>query len=534
MDEDFDARMSFAADTDINSTRRTCRLDTWTEIDTSASFEEFEPSTGDNSLLGPWKTHDLSEAHSMIDYNLRVFRHLSIIKTSFQCLYLTRDNMMSFINCLGDSSSKYKRIARTTLQALRSGPITVSQRILSQIENEWTGTIRETHHTAPESKMLCTIVHASSISPKTWELSRTLFCLALDEDVLLRIRQYSQLEKSTFLLDGIEENASHLDQETVTSILSHLRDRNMKETLAFAVTQTVDFWRPVSRLNRKKRKLAGDEYGRSVILEPLILSEFPVKSLVQEIYRRHKPSGLLEPDAPCLRFSAQLERLGRQSTTDHKYSLPLKSLDRLPRLAEDGAFLVCSKYRNNKHMCIFVTKDTCDPTRLTDVMSALIEVISAQRFFVLHGYIITDRDGMRYEKGPQVEGPLIPLIKTATQLWGRELLRKFNKEHSEDDYPEIYTYDKSIELALWKSENSLKWLPFSGAPEPERRPNKRPNMFETSQYTRHKLARSGNMPTPESDTTEVEALLKKWGPVRFTKAFGSVMKKFEREVVTID
>jgi hypothetical protein len=534
MDEDFDARMSFAADTDINSTRRTCRLDTWTEMDTSAGFGEFEPSTSDNSLLDLWKTHDLLQPHSMIDYNSRVFRHSSIIKTSFQCLYLTRDNMMSFINCLGDSSSKYKKIARTTLQALRGGPITVSQRILSQIENEWTGTIRETHHTAPESKMLCTIVHASSISSKTWELSRTLFCLALDEDVLLRIRQYSQLEKSTFRLDGIEENAPHLDQETVTSILSHLKNRNMKDTLAFAITQTVDFWRPVSRVNSKKRKFAGDEYKQSVILEPLIRWDFPVKSLVQEIYRRHKPSGLLEPDAPCLRFSAQLERLERQSTTDHKYSLPLESPDRLPRLTEDGALLVCSKYRNHKHMCIFITTDTCDPTRLTDVISALIEAISTQQFFVLHGYYIIDRDGRQYKKGPQVEGPLIPLIKTATQLWGRDLLQKFNKEHTEDDYPEIYTYDKSIQHSLWRSENNLKWLPFLGAPEPERRPNKRRGIFETPQYTRHKLARSGNMPTPESDATEVEALLKKWGPARFTKAFGSVLEKFEREVVTID
>ncbi len=43
MDEDFDGRMSFAADTDINSTRRTCRLDTWTEMDTSAGFESSNP-----------------------------------------------------------------------------------------------------------------------------------------------------------------------------------------------------------------------------------------------------------------------------------------------------------------------------------------------------------------------------------------------------------------------------------------------------------------------------------------------------------
>ncbi|KAE8443596.1 hypothetical protein EG329_001529 [Mollisiaceae sp. DMI_Dod_QoI] len=536
MNEDFDTRMSFAADTDINSTRRTCRLDTWTEAETSADSEEFETSASDNSLLDPWKTHDLFDAHSVVDNNSRVFRHSSIIKTSFQCLYLTRDNMMSFINCLGDSCSKYKRIARTALQALRDGPMTVSQRTLSNIEHEWTGTIRETHHTAPESKMLCAIVHASSISSKTWELSRNLFCLAVDEGALLRIRQYSELEKSTYRLEGIEEIAPHLDPETASSILFHLKNRNMKDTLAFAIAHTVDFWRPISRLSRKKRKLAGYEYEQSVILEPLIRFHYPIKNLVQEIYRRHKPSGLLEPDAPCLRFSALLERLERQSTADHKYSLPLEPSNRLPTLPEDGALLLCSRYRNAKHMCIFVTKDTCDPTILTEVMSVLIETISKQRFFSIDGYSMIGNDGLQYEKGPQVVGPLIPLIKTAAQLWGEGLLHTFNEKHSHDDYPEIYPYDKSIQLALFKGECYLKWQPFSGAPEPEfeRRPKKIRRVFETAQHTQHNLARSEDRPTPESDNAEVGALLKKLGPVRFSKAFRSVLENFEKEVVTID
>lgn len=127
MDEDFDTRMSFVADTDINSTRRTCRLDTWSEAETSAGSEEFEVSASNNSLLDAWKTHDLSEPYALGSHDSRVFRHFSIIKTSFQCLYLTGDNMMSFIRCLGDGSSNRKRIARLTLQALRDGPMTVSQ-----------------------------------------------------------------------------------------------------------------------------------------------------------------------------------------------------------------------------------------------------------------------------------------------------------------------------------------------------------------------------------------------------------------------
>lgn len=98
--------------------------------------------------------------------------------------------------------------------------------------------------------------------------ARTLFRLALDKEVLLRIRQYSQLEKSTCRPESME-NAPHLDQETAISILSHLKNRIMKDTLAFAVAHTVDFWRPVSRLSNKKRKLAGSEYEQSIILEPL-------------------------------------------------------------------------------------------------------------------------------------------------------------------------------------------------------------------------------------------------------------------------
>jgi hypothetical protein len=166
-------------------------------------------------------------------------------------------------------------------------------------------------------------------------------------------------------------------------------------------------------------------------------------------------------------------------------------------------------------------------------MSALIETISEQRFFVLNGCYSTDENGLMLGKGTQVEGPLVPLIKTAAQLWGRDLLRKFNKGHSEDDYPEIYLYDKSIAQILWSPHRS-KWLPFSGVPQPELRPQKRRVIFENPQHTQHKLARSEDMSTPESDTTEVEALLKKWGPTRFTKAFGSVLEKFEREVVTIN
>jgi hypothetical protein len=534
MDKDFDTRMSFAADTDINSTRRTCRLDTWSEAETSAGSEDFEISASDNSLLDLWRTYDLLEPHTMVDHKSRVFRHSSIIKTSFQCLYLTRDNMMSFINCLGDSSSKYQKIARTTLQALRDGPMTVSQRMLFNIENEWTGTIRETHHTAPESKMLCSIVHASSISSKTWELSRTLFCLAVDEDVLFRIRQYSKLEKSTFLLEDVEKTATQLDQETAASLLSHLKNRNMRDTLESVISRTVDFWRPLNRLSNKKRKAAGNEYEHNIILEPLARFDYAIKNLVQEIYKRHKPSGLLEPDAPCLRFSAQLECLERRGAADHRYSLPLEFPNRNPIIPEDGALLLCSMYRNHKHMCVLVTNDTCDPTKLAEVMSALIETISKGRFFVVDSYTVIDNN--RVQWGSQANGGLIPLIKTGAQLWGIDLLRKFRKEHCKDDYSELYSYDETIEGSFWKSETYLKWQPFSGAPEPEleRRPNKKQRVVETTRHTGNNSAESVNMATTESDSAELEAVLKKWGPTRFKEALSSALEKFEREVVTID
>ncbi|KAH7389010.1 hypothetical protein BKA64DRAFT_645482 [Cadophora sp. MPI-SDFR-AT-0126] len=507
MDEDFETRMSFAADTDINSTRRTCRLDAESQAETSADSEEFEISARDNSPLDPWKTHDLLEPYSLVDYKSRVFRHATIIKTSFQCLYLTRDNMMSFINCLGASSSKYKKIARTTLQALRDGPMTVSQRMLYNIENEWTGTIRETHHTAPE----------------------------MDEDVLSRIRQYSKLEKSAFLLEGMEKIAPQLDHETAASLLSHLKSRNMKDTFAYAISHTVDFWRPVNRLSSKRRKVVRHEYEHNVILEPLNRFDYAIKNLVQEIYRRHKPSGLLEPDAPCLRFSAQLERLERQGIAEHRYSLPLEHPNQCPGLPENGAVLLCSKYRNHEHMCVLVTKDICDPTMLTDIISTLIETISEGLFFVLEGYEVLGDDKQVYGRGPQAEGALIPLIKTSAQLWGVDLLYKFRKEDCKDEYPGLYIYDDRIRMSLYKSENHFKWQPFSGAPEPglELRPAKKPRVV-TTQHTRHNSTGSTNMAPSESDTAELEAILKSWGPTRFRKALISVMEKFEKEVITLD
>ncbi|KAH9212191.1 hypothetical protein DL95DRAFT_411438 [Leptodontidium sp. 2 PMI_412] len=349
----------------------------------------------------------------------------------------------------------------------------------------------------------------------------------MDKDVLIKICQISVLAKSSFL-EGAEDNALQLDQEIAASLLSHLQNRNARDTLTFAISRTVDFWRLISRLSRNKRKIGDNEYMHSVILEPIAGRHLAVKNLVQEIYTRHKPSGLLEPDAPCLGFSAQLEYLKGQGVTDHRYSLPLEPPNGFPGLADTGAILLYSNSRDYKYMCVFITKDTCDLAILTEVMSALIETMSEGRFFVLGNYTVIDKDTKYYGKGPHAEGELILLIKTAAQLWGMDLLLKIYKEHSKDDYLELYSYDEAIRKSFWKTSNALKWQPFSGPlePEPEHEPRKKQRNYG--------IDRSVGMATLESDSAELEAILKNGGWVRFKEAFSSASENFNEEVVTID
>ncbi|CZR58787.1 uncharacterized protein PAC_08679 [Phialocephala subalpina] len=522
--------MSLTAESDLNSMRKHGRGDDMTDVESTLDIEAFEASASGESLLDAWKKYDLKALHGVMSYNWRAFRSSSIIKSSFQCLYLTRDNIGNVISCLATSRSKLEKIPRDALAALRRGPMIITDRILSQMENTWTGENRESRRAGAgtSDQLFCGIVHAVTISTETWELVRTIFCIAVDHDALQDIRKHAQLSKKAYRLDGMEEKAVLVDENTVTNILQHLKNRGSEDNLAFAMANVCDVWKPVHMLNEEEREQLSHGAEQPIILQPLVFGSNPMKNVVQGIYKRHKPGGRLEPDTPCLRFSAQIEQLETRHLADHPRSLPLDARIPLPTIPANSAILVCDRNRGHKQLCIYITKEYGDPPPWSDLTSKIASVIYEERYFIL------ERMAWNRERGFSICQPtvqsgdeLIPLIKTAAQSWAEDLYKKFDKDCQREDIPEVFKYDKNAIYKLYNAERD-DHRPFSDDPI-RRHSNKKRRLTSNSSQASHQLSHKSTRTLPgalaESRDSEVQVLLEKWGAEGLLKSVHSVLRE---------
>jgi hypothetical protein len=507
MGHGIDESMSLAATSDVNSFRKRARHDDMAETESTSEIETFVTSATDESLLEAWTKYDIKTGRGVVDFNWRVFRTPYILKTSFQCLYLTRDNIGSLFACLATSRSKLEKTARDALAALRRGPMIITDSILSQMESAWTGENRESRRAEASTRLFCSIVHASTMSIETWELARTIFCLAVDEDALQDIRKHAKLSKNTFRLDGMEEKAVPVDENTVKNFLQYLKNRRGEDSLSFALADISDVWKPVHMLSKKERGTLSPGAEQTIVLQPLSGGIYPIKDVVQSIYKRHKPSGLLEPDAPCLRFSAQLERLEIQHLADHPRSLPLPAGTVLPTIPENSAMFLCNKYRSYKHLCIYITKEYDHPPEKSDLISTIASIISGQRFYMLGGLEVRQGDEM------------LPLIKTAAQKWAQGFYRRFDKHIKTEDIPEVFQHGDDAMRELWRAERH-DHRPFLNDPRLVRS-NKR-SLFISQKV--NSVPASGL-----SKEAEIQILLDKWGAADLLRSVLNVVNKAGQE-----
>jgi hypothetical protein len=519
MSHGIDESMSLAATSDVNSFRKRARHDDMAETESSSDIETFVTSATDESLLETWTKYDIKTWRGVVDFNWRVFRTPYIIKTSFQCLYLTRDNIGSLFACLATSRSKLEKTAREALAALRRGPMIITDRILSQMESAWTGENRESRRAEATTRLFCSIVHAATIT-ETWELVRTIFCLAVDEDALQDIRKHAKLSKNTYRLDGMEEKAVPLDENTVKNFLQHLKNRRGDESLSFALAHISDVWKPVHMLSKKERGTLSPGAEQTIVLQPLSSGIYPIKDVVQSIYKRHKPGGLLEPDAPCLRFSAQLERLEIQHLADHPRSLPLPAGTVLPTIPENSAIFLCNKYRNYEHLCIYVTKEYDHPPEKSDLISTIASIISGERFYMLGRYDWEVES--RYHKS-QLEVPqedeMLPLIKTAAQNWAQDFYKAFDKGLKTEDIPEVFQHGKDAMRKLWYADKH-DHRPFS----------KETRYGQSKKKSRIISQNSNGVPASGlSKEAEIQVLLDKWGAAGLVRSVLNMVKKAGQE-----
>jgi len=122
-----------------------------------------------------------------------------------------------------------KKVARKLARALREGSFLVTERNLSQMEEEWTGTPRLSH--LGINKFLVAITLSTSVSEKS-EQVRAITCIAIELDAVDIIGREANCENNW--LKTLKKRAPEPDEEIVISIVRKLRDSYTNRTLGFA------------------------------------------------------------------------------------------------------------------------------------------------------------------------------------------------------------------------------------------------------------------------------------------------------------
>ena len=423
-----DDTASVATDSDIYSCKRFARGDDITAAESDFGFDNLETSTNDESLLEPWKKYDTLSTRGICFSDLRAFRPSYIVESAFECLNITGDNIGTLIASLGGKPQHLMRMARDALAALRIGPMILTERILSQIEDTWTGTPRTNCHAGISRKKFCSIVYRASISD-SWELKRTIVCFAVDQDALDIIRRHASLQRKTFRLDGMEDTAKIVDENTVTKILQSLKNRDHKDIFSNAVSEIHDIWKPVNQLTKEEYREAASIVNEGIVLKPQTWGGRAIQHIVCETYNRHKQPGLLRPDFPYLRFSARLEQLDTNAAANEAPVLSLGVGEQAAQVASESSYLVCDENRNGNQLCVFTTAVYQSPPTIQDVTLMLVSACTKKRFLILNRIQSLRTERPKLVSVPVVERNeiLVKIIRNAGYKWLLDLLNRFNE-----------------------------------------------------------------------------------------------------------
>jgi len=426
----YDDSASLAADSDIFSSRKNPRADDMTEVGSIADIDVLDTTASDESLLIPWRQYDLKSSRGVCSYDLRVIRPSYIIKSAFQCLYITGDNIGTLMLSLGSNHHSRTKMARDALAALRSGPMLVTERILSQIEDTWTGTPRMNRSAEPEHRVYCSFAYAASISD-SWELTRIIMCFAVDQSALDTIRQNALLKKEAYLLGGLENKGQTIDEKTFETFLGTVSSRNDKRTLSYAISRVSETWKPGKLLTLVER----EQIGRPVPDDAMVRTcdvgaDRFIRKVIHDTYKRHKQPGLLEPNFPYLRFSARLDRLETRTDQVEPVKYLLGARHHPPKILPDSAILVCNEQRNSMHLCVYTTQAYPSPPEIVDIFQILTTATTATQLFV-HGRSQWNAEKNELEADPRVHQRELLLelkILCAAHKWLSEFCERFDTE----------------------------------------------------------------------------------------------------------
>lgn len=304
------------------------------------------------------------------DKPIGVFRHATFVESRYYCLYITRDNVTTFLQSA--TQTRVQPLCRLILGHMTL-PILTDPRTLDAIEEEWTGVSRSSASSyRPQAQEQFHVVMSFTTYLSTqWHQVRELSVIAITGDAWKFIDNASGSKK--ILPPPSVYECECYDKSEFIRMIKKLMAGSPRQILHAAITRTayriVERFPGVTGLAGRRSLRVEDDSGS-------------LRDIVYFIYAWLKRGGALEPDESFLRSSKFFHQ--QHLREDQAEPFPLLGENHL-QASDEGCVLITATCEGNDlagrqgaSLCAYLTEGSPAATDIEDLAAILKKAIETR------------------------------------------------------------------------------------------------------------------------------------------------------------
>lgn len=297
-----------------------------------------------------------------LDLRAGVFRHATFVESRYYCLYITRDNVKTFLQSA--PQTRVQPLCRLILGHM-SQSIMADSGTLDAIEEEWTGVSRSSASSyRPQAQERFHVVMTFTTYLSTeWHQVRELSVIAISRDAWKSIRRASRFKKKL----KKPSLCDYYKKSKFLRILMKLTAGSPRQILHAAMMRTA--YRIVADTANPHFLTVKCDSGS-------------LRDIVYFIYAWLKRGGALEPDESFLRSSKNFQQQHLRENQDQRF--PLSRRHHL-HASDEGCVLITatceekdSTGRRRASLCAYLTEDSPVVTGIEDLAAILKKAIETR------------------------------------------------------------------------------------------------------------------------------------------------------------
>ncbi|KAI1493431.1 hypothetical protein F5X96DRAFT_621846 [Biscogniauxia mediterranea] len=277
-----------------------------------------------------------------LDSPAGVFRHATFVESRYYCLYITRDNVKTFLQ--STPQDRVQPLSRLILRHMHRSILTDPD-TLDAIEKEWTGVSRSSapSYRPQAQEQFHVVMSFTTYLSSQWHQVRELSTISITKDAWKVVGDASGFKKK--LREPFIYDYRHKCE--FIPIVKRLLAGSPAQVLHAAIA-------------RIAYRIVSDRFPFSAL--QINIDDGSLRNIVSFIYAWLKKGGALEPDEPFLRSSRQFDQ--QHLRKDHADPFPLISVcEGQLQASDDGCVLVkatCEakdwEARRAPELCVYLTE----------------------------------------------------------------------------------------------------------------------------------------------------------------------------------